>query len=227
MTLLVLMLFNPRQAFARIRLTSPWAVALFTVVVAAGILLVLQHPFLAERTLANLPRSASATDKDAVRVYLEQDLVALLAFSPVRIGGGIAVFAFTLQLLCRSLAPFSRIPFRVVFSLLVHAECVYILAGAAGLAAAAIAPVQGPTPGTPLSLVGIAGDQVDFSLRALLHSLNIFTLWYLTLVGSGIISLLDMNRWKAAAAVVIVWGLSQLISLASLSFVRDTLHLLL
>jgi len=66
-----------------------------------------------------------------------------------------------------------------------------------------------------------------FPFHPLLNSLNIFTLWHLTLVGAGLISLLDMNRWKAAAAVVIVWGLSQLFSLASLSFVRDSLHLLL
>ena len=73
----------------------------------------------------------------------------------------------------------------------------------------------------------IAGDHTDFPLRALLNSLNIFTLWYLMLVASGLVSLFEMKRWKAAFAVSIVWGLSQLVSIASLSFLRNALHLLL
>lgn len=73
----------------------------------------------------------------------------------------------------------------------------------------------------------IAGDHADFPLHALLNSLNIFTLWYLMLVASGLVSLFEMKRWKAAFAVSIVWGLSQLVSIASLSFLRNTLHLLL
>jgi len=47
------------------------------------------------------------------------------------------------------------------------------------------------------------------------------------LVASGLVSLFEMKRWKAVAAVSIVWGLSQLVSIASLSFLRNALHLLL
>ena len=227
MKLLALTLFKPGQAFSGIRSSSPWRMAILAVILAWGILFVLLQPYVINVTLSHLPPSAGETDRNAIREYLSQDLIARLILLPIRIGGGIAVFAFVLRLLSKSLQPFSRIPFPTIFSLLVHAECINILAHVAAWISVATAPGASSGLSVPFSLAGMAGDHIDFQLHALLNSLNIFTLWYLTLVATGLVSLFELKRWKAAAAVCIIWGLSQLVSIASLSFLRNTLHLLL
>jgi hypothetical protein len=217
-------MFRPEKAAVEIRSHPRW---LFPFIFLASISVVsyaLVHPLLVQKTLDHLPLSATKADKQIVADNLSRELPAKLAFYPIRLFMGWSAFALVLLYVCRSWGTREPVRFRQMFSLEVHSE---VTSAIGGVIATISALSIGAVGDTPLSLAMLFSLPSSFIINALLTSLNIFTLWRVIILTSGVSVLCNFGVTRSVFLVLLVWLLSLVFNLGSLKLLEDALHLLL
>ena len=223
----VSVLFNPTKTFEVIRERPTWLVplALLIVVSLTGAFLVSQKVDwveVAEETLAAQNRPMSESDR-------EQAIDAMEKFMPVStlVGPLMAWPVFTLltALICLVAinALGGQLSYKQSFSTVVHSTMPQLVAGLL-----TIPVVLGRDSFTFLELQGgsflksnlgaFATEETPGALRALMGSVDLFTLWGVVLLSLGLAIVGRLSKGAAAATAIGVWVLWTLIlvGLASL-----------
>jgi len=215
----------PRKATARIASRPSWVTSFLLLAAVSVALYVAAHPFALETTLAHLPKSATAEEKNVIAQTLRNELVVNALFLPIRLLVGWFAFAVALFGMTRTLVPPQPVHLVNVLSLEVHTECVNVLAYAA--TCLLMYTGVGETSGAVLAPLSVAmfADTNDPVLRTLLNAINPFTVWYLTVLTAGIRTQSRLSRTNATLVVILTWLSSMLFTLGSVSFIRSQLHL--
>jgi hypothetical protein len=174
--------------------------------------------------LAHLPPSATAADRAAAAASFSQSLPSRLLFLPVRLLIGWSVFAGTLYLFIRSLAPAVPVTFVRVLALEVHAEPAMLLGAIGTSLGALLVPQEGMNAvRAPLfSVAAFVQGSFPPPVVSLLATLNCFTLWYVVLLATGIRVLFGMTMRTAAVIAAAAWALSVLFDTGFLSLLIGT-----
>lgn len=217
----------PTTTLTRLKSKPDWLVTFVLLSAISIAVYILIHPFLVSATLAHLPSSATQEEKNVMAQTLQSELPLRCLFIPIRLLIGWSSFAAVLFLVCKSFAPPEPVHFNKIFSLEVHAELINICAQIATAIHLFIAPnssakMTGLIPFSAAMFIN-SNDIVSFSL---LNSLNIFTLFYITIQVMGISNQSGFLRLKSLLIVLIVWSAYLLFNIGSIKLMRDTMHLL-
>jgi hypothetical protein len=212
---------HPRVVAAQLAAAPRWGAAFLLLAGLTVLLQALSFPALLSATVTHLPASATPEDQRRIADFLSEEFPYRLAVLPFRLLLGWWGTA-CLMYACLSLVGTSR-PVQLVhcFALEVHAETVGVLAGVATLLQHLVVPA-GTTVADlapPLNAAQFAGPGIDERLHLLLTSINLFTLWYVVVVGAGISVLCGVRRRKAFLVAAAVWA-------ASTGFATTVLYLL-
>ena len=219
------LLFSPRMAVTGIASRPRWITAfLFLSILSVG-LFVLAHPFAVQATVAHLPESATAEERNLIARTLSSERTVDCLFLPVRLLAGWFAFGLTLFGMTRAFAPPQAVHIVNVFSLEVHAEFLNVLARAAATLFLWVQRGTAVDPAfIPLSVATVVGSN-DLLVRSLLNSLNPFTLWYLAVLTMGVRVQAGFSSLKSLLVVVLAWMAATAFSLGSMGIIRGLLHL--
>ena len=148
-------------------------------------------------------------------------------FDPIRRILGWGAFAGLLFALVRFLKPPEPIRYTRLLALEVHAEAAPILGSiiAVALAVTVGSRADGESFLTLVSAAAFLPPDASFPVIALLRSLNIFTLWYVAIIATGIRVLCGLTFRTSAFIAGGAWVLSTLVNLGILALLIHTLHL--
>ena len=218
---------RPRVVAARLAAAPRWGAAFLLLAGMAVLLQALSFHAVTSATLAHLPASATPEDQRRIVDFLAEELPYRLAFLPFRLLAGWWATGWLLYA-CLSLVGTSK-PARIThcFALEVHAETVWVIAGAATLLLPLVFPAwsTGADPAPPLNAAQLAGPGLDERLHLLLTSINFFTLWYVVAVGAGISVLFGVRKRKAFLVAAAVWAASTGFSITVLYLLRNAFSL--
>jgi len=212
---------QPRVVAAQLAAAPHWGTAFLLLAGLTMLLQALSSYAVTSATVAHLPASATPEDQRRIVAFLAEELPYRLAFLPFRLllgwwATGWLIFA------CVSLIGASK-PMQIVncFALEVHAEAVWVIAGAATLLQGLVFPAWSTVAdlAPPLNAAQCAGPGIDERLHLLLTSINFFTLWYVLVLGVGISVLCGVRTRKAFLVAAAVWA-------ASTGFATTVLYLL-
>ena len=225
MRLIALTLFNPLKGTEQLKHHPRWIVTFLILSVFGVVSFALMHPSLVQSTLQHLPASATNEDKQVVIESLNNELPAKLVFYPVRLFLGWSTFALLLLYISKAFGPMEPVRFNQIFSLEVHAEATSVIGQ---LVTAVITSVSDKgIPITPPFSLAALGQGQSFVIGSLLTSLNIFTLWYIIVLFTGIHVICRFNKAKSLGIVFMAWVLTVMFNLGTIQMLRDQLHLLL
>lgn len=195
----------------------------FLILAAASIVLeVVRHPFLVEETLRHLPQSATAADRLALVEWLDTELPLWCALIPFRLLAGWGTFSAFLWLVVRAFEPAEPLRWLQLFSLEVHAEGILLAGNVAGLLWSFYDAGGRDVFGTPpWSLTGSLAYAGDFSVQALLTSINLFTLWYGVTVAIGVYFFSGFSKLKSVCIVSATWIVFAGFNLGIISLLRN------
>lgn len=208
-------------------LTRPCWIPVFAVLVAGHILVsVLTLPSSIEATLARLPASADAADRQAVVAMLEQEQIIRSVFFPIRLGIALGVYALWVVFLCRV---FSRdvVPrYRIILGLVVYAEVFVLLARAAALARCHWWPSGDPARDLlpPFSLADLLPLASDHLAVVAASFMNPFSALSVVTLGLGLCVSCRFRPGKGYVLALIAWTGGAVGSLALLYAARTLLH---
>ena len=226
MLTLLFTLISPRRAAERIRTKPRWVSVFLLLAAVSTLCFSLNHPSLVQLTLDHLPRTATNADKMIVAERLEKELPVQLAFFPVRLFIGWSLFSAVLYFICKAFNPPAGIRPGQVISLVVHAEVTSVLASLV-TTSGIILQIGTDPAATPLSLAALAARDQSFIIKSLLTSLNIFTLWKIGILSTGISILSGFGRVRSLFIVLLVFALSFSFAIGAMKVLHDQLHLLL
>jgi hypothetical protein len=208
-------------------LTRPRWISVFAVLVAGHILVsafTLQSSI--QATLARLPASADAADRQAVVSMLEQEQIVRSVFFPIRLGLALGIYTFWVVLLCRV---FSRgvVPrYRVILGLVVYAEVFGLLARVAALVRCRWWPSGDPARDLlpPFSLADLLPTAADHLTVVAASSMNPFSALSVVTLGIGLCVTCRFRPEKGYALALLAWAGGAAGSLALLYAARIVLH---
>lgn len=215
-------LIQPRAAALEIRKNPRW-LGSFLILGALSLLVqILIDSHAMGAMLDRLPPSATTGDKTVVGAMIRGGMFTRLAFFPVRLLAGWAVYSLALYYACRSFFPPGLFRMRHILALEVHAEVVPLLEKIGTLILAAGGRMDAPMQ-VPFSLATVVHAD-SFSWYAVLSAFNPFEVLYVALLGAGISAITGLRWWKAGAASAGVWGLSVMANAAMIAVLNDSLH---
>ncbi|MEW6510250.1 MAG: hypothetical protein AB1428_04760 [Bacteroidota bacterium] len=179
-----------------------------------------------DAVLAHLPATAGNAGRSEAAEFIVAGIITRALVQPVRLLAGWSAFAGVMYLLARSLAPRQPLSYMKLFALEVHAEGILALGMAVALARslAAGSPDLGPfTPAFSMAILSPA--DAPNSVRALLASLNLFTLWYAAVLAAGTRVLCGVRVRVAVVVAAGSWALSVLFDIGILTLLISALHL--
>ncbi len=201
MQALPLIFGHPFRAAEAIRRAPRWLGAFLLIAAGLVALRLAWQSRLVEMTLAALPATATAQEREWAHSLLDNELLLRCVFLPLRQIAGMGSFAFFLYLLCGAFGPPMRARFKQVLALEVHAEIFNLIGGSVSLG---------------LTLLG-AGTP-------LLTSAKIFTLWYVVALTAGVAVLFGFSKTKACLLASTAWIVSVLFNLFLLESVSASMH---
>jgi len=175
--------------------------------------------------LQHLPPGATITDKQVVIESLNKELPANLTFYPIRLFLGWSSFALALLHICKAFGPMEAVRFKLVFSLEVHAEAASVLGSLLAAVSAEVFNKEDAVT-THLSFAFLVRGQ-SFVIESLLTSLNIFTLWYMIVLFTGVHVICGFSKRKSLLIAAMAWAVSMIFNLGAIQLLHDQLHLLL
>jgi hypothetical protein len=152
-------------------------------------------------TLASLPVTATAEDREWARSLMGSELLLRSLFLPLRQIAGMGIFAYVLFTLCMAFDPPVRARFKHLLALEVHAEIFNLLGASATLGLALLS-----------------------SNEALLTSTKIFTLWYVVALTAGIAVFFRFSKGKAFLLASTAWIVSVLFNHFLLESISASMH---
>ncbi len=187
----------------RIRTSPSWGAAFVLLALIMCAIELLAHEQRVQWTLAALPPSVGPAQAADVRSVLTRDLPGRILLLPLQLFVIVWMKTLLLSLILHALQ--GTLPVR-----LPHLFC--IMVGVSGIdILEAIAPLVVGIPGGPFSgaaapwsVAGLARIDPHTPPGALLTSLNIFTLWYIGVLGWGISVLTNIRKRKAFLAAAVV-----------------------
>lgn len=219
--------FLPHRGARALRERPRWFLPFLTLAVLHVALLIVSERETVRAVIGHLPSSATSADREEVVSMFGATLLTQSLFEPVRLLAGWSAFATFLFLIVRSLAPPGPVTFVRVLTLEVHAEAALLIGGV--VTAMQVMFVQdGAGGGLQIPLMSAAWflpASAPYPLVALLATLNIFTLWYIVLLATGIRVLFGMTIRTAALVALCAWALSVFFDTAILTLLISTLHL--
>jgi hypothetical protein len=219
--------FLPFRGARALRAHPRWLVPFLALASLHIALLIFSERETVNSVIAHLPPGATAADREEVGSMLNATRLTHYMFEPVRLLAGWSAFAAILYLFIRSLSPPGPVTFVRVLSLEVHAEAALVIGGIATAVYATIVQTGGggDMQIPLLSAAPLLPATSPYPLVALLATLNIFTLWYVVLLATGMRVLFGMTVRTAALVAVSAWALSVLFDTAILTLLVTTLHL--
>lgn len=210
MTRFLTVLYRPSARFHELKAQPAWFSAFLLLAAISVAIFLMQYPGLIRSTIDHLPSVATEGDRARAEEWLQTDIYRRAAFLPVRLLAGWSAFALLLLSGVRAFGLTRGIRYTHLLSLEIHAESVIVIGSAL---AAAGAPGAGWLFGPGYG---------DFSLLA---SVNLCTLWYVSLLTRGISVLCDTSPRKAFLIVVLSWGIGQALNFGVLSLLQHTFRL--
>jgi hypothetical protein len=207
---LLTVLYRPTATIHELRARPAWFSAFLVLAAISVVIFMLQYPGLLRATLDHLPSVATDQDRSRAEQWMRTDMVRRAAFLPARLLAGWSAFALLLLAGARAFGPARGVRYAHLLSLEIHAESVLALG-------AALAAAHAPGAGWLFS-PGFGGS-------SLLTSVNLFTLWYVSLLIRGISVLCDTSPRKAFLIVVLSWGIGQALNFGVLSLLQHTFRL--
>lgn len=218
---------QPRVVAAQLAAAPRWGTAFLLLAGLTMLLQALSSHAVTLATIAHLPASATPEDQRRIADFLAEELPYRLAVLPFRLLAGWWATAW-LIFACVSLIGASK-PVQIAncFALEVHAEAVWVIAGAAALMQRFVFPTWSTVAdlAPPLNAAQLAGPGLDERLLFLLTSINFFTLWYVVAVGAGISVLFGVRKRKAFLVAAAVWAASTGFSTTVLYLLRNAFSL--
>jgi len=218
--------FFPATVAAEMRNRPRWLMAfviLASVTVATRMVL---HPMEAQQTLAELPPSATPADRGSIGDFLDASLPVRIGFLPFRLLAGWSATALLLFVIVKVFRPVHPMRFVHMLALEIHSESANVIGllirGACVLAGVVTHTVP---EGSPVSALTFTGGADDFIVRALLTSINLHTLWYIWVVGSGVTVICGFRKRKALFFTAVMWSVASGFNLAIIQVLRNVLHL--
>lgn len=223
---LALILFQPKRIAEAIKCKPRWVAQVLILAGLSVIISVLTHPFVVETALHHLPSSASDADKAALTRMFDDELGVRLAFLPIRLLLGWTTFALLLFYVCRTWRSPEAVRFSQLFSLVVSAESITILAQLTSFVGMQFITSELSFGFVnPPSTLMIVGAPIDFITASFLNSINIFAVWNAVILIVGVRILYGFSTWKALVTIIVGWGVLTVSNLAVLALLRDTLRL--
>jgi hypothetical protein len=203
-------LYRPPEIFRALKARPAWFALFILLAVISVALLVLQYPALIRSTLEHLPKGATEPDRARLESWMSADLIRRGAFLPIRLLAGWSAFALLLYAGARAFGVAHGIRYAHLLSLELHAETAMVI-------------------GSALAVAGVPGAGVLYSPvmggASLLTTLNLCTLWYVSLLIWGVSVLCDTSPRKAFLIVVVSWGIGQAFNFGVLSLLQHTFRL--
>jgi hypothetical protein len=203
-------LYRPSARLRELKSRPAWGTLFLGLAVLSVIAFVAEYPALVRATLENLPPAATEADRARAAEWMGSDLLRRAAFLPVRLLGGWSAFALLLLSGVRAFGLPRGIAFAHMLTMELHAELVLVFGA---LLAAAGAPGEGI-----LYAPALGGG----SLHA---TLNLCTLWYVSLLVRGVSVLCDTGPRKAFLIVFLSWGIGQALNFGVLSLLQHTFRM--
>lgn len=172
------------------------------------------------QTIAHLPSSATAEEREVVRADLDATLPLRAAILPLQ---HLAVWAVRAVLLTLLLHAFGTgVPPRTkhLMSIAVGSGGIDIIERLAGTVYAGISGA-GEAVILPWSLLALTGSTGSFALTLLLTSINMFTLWHVGTVGWALSVLCSVHKHKAVLIAGAVWAVSAGSTIVLLDLLRN------
>jgi len=172
-------------------------------------------------TMDRLPDSATPADRQVMSEILNGQQWVSAALFPFRKLAGFGGTALILFLALRGVTSGSTVHLKEIFALEVHAETVLLLGNLAAYAAVFMGSQQNPYV-NPLGVSQLVEGKFDHI--SALNSINLFTLWYISLLVLGASRMLKLSYWKSIAAVLSTWVLMLVMEESSFDLLRNFFH---
>lgn len=194
-----------------------------TVACLAGIVtLILRWPLTVDAVLRHLPAATTQEDQQGVRTALTGELLLRCMMFPIVASLRIAAFSLLVYVLER-IPSLARTPkYRMVLVLCAHAACVQALGELLAFLAGWHPMLNGS--GIP-GAAWMIGDNGNYLAGALIRSLNVVTLWSVTVLAVGLRVLFGGSSLRSFLVAIAAWSVSLLANLWLIRLMHDALHL--
>jgi hypothetical protein len=221
--------FRPLRAINEITAHPRWVAQFIILSVVTSIVFLATQPYLVQATLQLLPPSATIEDRQAVTALFQHEGYLRAAFLPFRLLLGLTLCSIVLFYSGEAFSETRKARFAQVFSVVTAAEFIVLFSQIVRLVKIALFGLTGSFSELqmPFSIVGMAHDREDFITESFLHSMNLFSLWYIMFVGLGISVIWEFNRLKAFGISACIWLCSVLMNVALLKLIRENFRFLL
>jgi hypothetical protein len=217
--------FSPAATAPELRESRSWILPFLILACGHALLLLADHAHTVDAVTRHLPPSADAADLRQVRDMLTDDLAPRLMLLPMRLAIGWFVFSGLLTFLVSSNRPEHPLSIKRAFLLEIHAEIALLIGGGVQFLWNLRAIGGGDTgrsthPGALAYY--ISGTSMPVFL--LLRSVNIFTLWYVVLLATGIHVLSNLTFRTSALVAAGAFALSTLFDAGVVSLLIEQFH---
>lgn len=213
---------RPARAGGLLRSAPRWFLSFCILAACAVLLEFVTHSGDVSRTLAHLPSSATAEEREVVRADLDATLALRAAILPLELAAAWSVRAALLALLLHAFG--TGVPPRAkhLMSVAVGAGGIDIIERFAQAAYAVIPGVAAGEPAImPWSLLALTDHTGSYGLSLLLTSINMFTLWHVGTVGWALSVLCSVHKHKAVLIAGAVWAVSAGSTIVLLNLLRN------
>ena len=218
----LLLPFRPALAGMVLRSAPRWFFSFCILAAAAVLLEFVTHTRDVSETLAHLPSSATAEEREVVRADLDSTLPLRAAILPLQHLAAWSVRAILLTLLLHAFG--TGVPPRTkhLMSIAVGSGAIDTIERLAQTMYAGISDAgAGEALVLPWSLLALTGPTGSYALTLLLTSINMFTLWYVGTVGWALSVLCSVHKHKAVLIAGAVWAVSAGSTIVLLDLLRN------
>jgi len=203
----------PRRVFLSLKQKPNWFFPFIVLSIVAVLIEWFSFPYVLKLTIANLPSNATQQHIQEAAAHLYGQRLINAAFVPIKLLFGWSLFALVLYYVCLMFKPSEQTHFRHIFAIVIFAEM--ILMGGKILSFT-IALAKGVDHVNTISelnnLFGLdllfPGVTANLPLFTFVSSINIFSLWYLTVLTLGISVMSGFSKVKSGILATGVWLIS-------------------
>ena len=214
-------IFSSSKTFEELNNRPTWLVAFFTIGFGVILITFLISPFMMQAQTASMPSDMSLQQIENVLKFAKRFQIIGIVLSPLFL---IIKFIFTSAILWLIIQLFSEVDFKRMFSVVVHCGVILFLGSIITFIILKLRGLQSIKSAADVQVslgldLFIQNPDLNFPLKAFLSNINVFSVWWIILVGLGISIIAKISRTKATIITAFFWLFSTMIQVGIASLI--------
>lgn len=200
-------IFSPSKAFQELDNKPAWLIAFLIIGTGTFLISYFTSPYIVQAGISDLPSNINSEHYENIVKLLQRSQFVGLALSPLFMFLKLLINALILWLVTNL---FTELKFKKLFSLVVHCGIITFLRAILSYIILRLRGLQSiKSPADLQVFLGLdmftRNQELSLPLKVFLNNINVFSLWWIWLLGLGLSIFTKISRKKTLMIVVFIW----------------------